>query len=281
MGTVGKDYSHHNNYHEPLDPRRDTPSVSFTVFVLGAWLHPWLRSAFLHGLNDTDHTRINELYDSFGPIPRICFDYFWNSFELLRHQNLVERTIIRLTPEELRKLVSNSTELNMNDVSHSIFLVKRGNVDDLARGSAEATVGPTSRSVKSGLQNRIRVVKREEQIRLYEYLAPVAGSRKLAGLVLKSLSQQRLRIKVALKLFAMVKRRSNESTDSDEGSKKTPWWHSNHDKKAEGFPGTRTVKRIRTSQWPRSKADSDYHWIKFSSTKTVEYQASELKVISI
>jgi hypothetical protein len=77
----------------------------------------------------------------------------------------------------------------------------------------------------------------------------------------------------------MIKRRSNESTNSYEGSKKTPRWHSNHDKKAEGFPGTQTVKRIRTSQWPHSKVDSDYHWIKFSSTKTVEYQASELKVI--
>jgi len=84
----------------------------------------------------------------------------------------------------------------------------------------------------------------------------------------------------------MVKRTFDEPTNSSQGSKgkKFTRWYSNHEKKADNFPGgTQTTKRRRTShQWHDkvdSSSQSNYHWIKISPTKTVEYRASELKDI--
>ena len=107
-------------------------------------------TASLHGLNDTHHTRINELYDRFGPIPRICFDFLKNPTRLEEHEEHYERALDALTIEKLRHFISDGAELNLDAASHSLFLVKRTNVDNLRKASIE----PISLSVKSELQKQ-------------------------------------------------------------------------------------------------------------------------------
>ncbi|KAI0256323.1 hypothetical protein BJV78DRAFT_1151083 [Lactifluus subvellereus] len=256
----------------------------FAVLFMNPWMREEIfRAAPLHGFNDTHRTRINELYDHFGPTPRICFDFLLNEFQLISHEEGYQNTMHSLKAERLRRFISDSIVLNLDAASLSTFLLKRENVDDLARASVE----PISTFVKSELQKRIRAEERGEQIRLYEYLAPVARSRHMAGLVFESLALSKFQTHVALELIPMVKWTSDESTNSSQGckGKEYPQWHSNHEKKADNFPGgTQTMKRkLTVLWWPSNKADSssqsDHLWIKICPKKMVEYQGSELKHI--
>ncbi|KAI0256325.1 hypothetical protein BJV78DRAFT_1358290 [Lactifluus subvellereus] len=240
-------------------------------------MNPWTReeifqAAPLHGLDATYHDRINKLYDDIGPTARICFDFLKNPYQLITHKSDYDGVISSLTVEQLRHLVLGGTELNLDATSHSIFLVKREDVKDLTHASVE----PISTLVKSDLLKRIQAVKPGEQIRLYEYLSAVAGSRPMAGLVFESLAQSKLQTNAVLELIPMVKRTSDESTNSSQGDRGR--WHSNHGGGEDNFPGdTQTTKRRRTAAlWTR--LDSD-HCVKFSLKKTVVYEGSELKVI--
>ncbi|KAI0248186.1 hypothetical protein BJV78DRAFT_1238676 [Lactifluus subvellereus] len=77
--------------------------------------------------------------------------------------------------------------------------------------------------------------RRAEKILLYQHLAAVQQSRRTAGLVFESLTQLRLQERVEPELFPTVKRTSNGSTSSGEGSKGKglPRWYCNHEKKAD------------------------------------------------
>jgi hypothetical protein len=231
-------------------------------------------------LNDTHHARINELYDRFGPTPRICFDFLKQPTRLEDHEAHYESALNELTIEKLRDFVSDGAKLNLDAGSHSLFLVKRTNVDDLRK----AFIEPISVPVKSELQKRIRLWKRSEQIHLYEHFARVPASRPIAGLVFESMVQSKLQKNVSLELIPMVKWRSDESTNSTEGSqgKKIPQWHSDHPDRSSSLSSTQKTqspkKRPRT-HLPSQSESSDHHSISFSPTKTVEYEGSELNKI--
>ncbi|KAI0248219.1 hypothetical protein BJV78DRAFT_1239036 [Lactifluus subvellereus] len=219
-------------------PRRKRwAPLAKTTRLITLVMNPWTReelfhAAPLHGLTDfNDRALINDLYNRLGP-----------------------------TAHQLRHFISEGCgRLNMDAVSHQIFLVKRTNVDDLLDWSVE----PIATSVESALQRRIREWQRGEQLHLYQYLAAVQESRRTAGLLFESLAQSKLQERVELELFPMVKRTSSGSTGSGEGNKgkKIPRWHSNHNMKAD------------------SSSQSDRHCVDFTPTKTIEYRGSELEDI--
>ncbi|KAI0255603.1 hypothetical protein BJV78DRAFT_1119377 [Lactifluus subvellereus] len=242
------------------------------VLIMNPWTRQEIfRAAPLHGLDATHYRRINELYDDLGPTPRVCFDFLKNPYQLITHESDYDGVISSLTAKQLCRLVLNGTKLNLDAVSHLMFLVKREDVNVLT----QASVAPISTSVKSELLKRIQEEERGAQIRLYKSLSSVAGSGPMAGLVFESLAQAKLQTNVALELIPMVKRTSNESTDSNQGGQAR--WHSNHEKKGDNLPGgTQTTKRRRTAApWTKT---SD-RWVKISPKVTVIYQGSELKVI--
>jgi hypothetical protein len=164
----------------------------------------------------------------------------------------------------------------LDAASHSLFLVKRTNVDNLRKASIE----PISLSVKSELQKQIQHQSQGEQIRLYEHFARVSGSMPVAGLVFESMVQSKLRKRVSLELIPMVKRRSDESTNSTEGSKgkKIPQWHSDHPDHSSSFSGTQGTLSPKRPH-AHLPSQSDNYSITFSPAKTVEYEVSELNKI--
>jgi hypothetical protein len=130
--------------------------------------------------------------------------------------------------ERLLSVISKDIELNLDESSYAIFLVKRMNDHDFFRASVE----PITTSVKSELQKRIREQERRDQIHLYNYLASVGRSSWTMGILFGLLAKVKLQPRVALELLPMVKWISDESTNSSQesGRKKSPQWRSNHKK---------------------------------------------------
>jgi hypothetical protein len=148
--------------------------------------------------------------------------------------------------------------MTLDAVSHTIVLVRRMEIDNLQTASVE----PSSISIQSQLQKKLRELVPDEQIRLYTYTASVRGTRGFAALLFESLAQSKLRETVALKLIPIVKRASDEgeSTNSGQGRKRKvlPRWHSNHMADSSLQPGQCLInlEPSRVAEYPGSKLDN-------------------------
>ena len=67
-----------------------SPALAHPLTLYARADHFVLRSAVIHGLTNSDQS-IYEMYDQFGPISRICFNFFSNEALLIRHKVKIER----------------------------------------------------------------------------------------------------------------------------------------------------------------------------------------------
>jgi hypothetical protein len=91
--------------------------------------------------------------------------------------------ISKLTTENIRNFTLDGGTLDLDGGSHSIFLVKRNDLDDLSG----AYIKPISADVSRRLTRRINRLQWLERIDLYHSFASVNESRAMAGLVYESL----------------------------------------------------------------------------------------------
>jgi hypothetical protein len=87
------------------------------------------------------------------------------------------------------------------DVSHSIFLVRRWNVDDLQRTFVE----PISPSVRELLRMKLLKEEWKDQIIAYGQMEMNARMRQMAGLVFESMGQLQLQKEIALRLAPVTR----------------------------------------------------------------------------
>jgi hypothetical protein len=147
----------------------------------------FLCSAPIHGFEGND-SRIDDLYNQFGPTPRICFDYLEDKFLLDRHESLSARAISDLSSRHLLKIVLEAQEFNIDGVSDTIFLVRRRG--DLSRRLS--TVEPITAVVDMAIRNQLRRETQAEQFILYRSLVNVEGTRRIAGVPYELLAQEKL-----------------------------------------------------------------------------------------
>ncbi|KAN0127599.1 hypothetical protein V8E53_014577 [Lactarius tabidus] len=191
-----------------------------------AIMNPWTRAeisevAAIHEFA-ASNSAIDEMYTRFGPTPRICFDYLKTPSLLDVHKEKFGLALSSLSLRSLREMVNKATVLDMDDVSHTILLLKR-------RGSLHRTlktVEPITPAVEMALRNQFRRETRTERLNFYYYLANVEASRRLAGVVYESLVQETLQQlnTIELRLVPMVKRRPDGSGQGN----KFPRYYSNH-----------------------------------------------------
>jgi len=85
-----------------------------------------LCSAVIHRLENKKEDILNA-YDQFGPTPQICLEYIQNNKAgLEKHEVLVKSALQNISPEKLRKLISDivSSSVAAKDLSHILFLIK-------------------------------------------------------------------------------------------------------------------------------------------------------------
>jgi hypothetical protein len=212
----------------------------------------WLCSAPLHGLTDDKRTHINEMYDRFGPTPRICFDALMTEGWLVTYEDDVQKALASLTLTQLRAIASGINVLEMDEASHKIFLLRR-RVDKVLESRS---LVPITASVDWELRKRLQELREDEQLELYRLYSSVPTSRIFAGMVFEAMAQSKLQRGPVLELIPME---TAGSTSSGQGGK-APRWHSKHKPKLD----------------PSSSSQSTILSMAFAMTEVVEYQGSNL-----
>jgi hypothetical protein len=133
-----------------------------------------LCSAAIHGLAGDD-LAIDEMYTRFGPTARICFNYLKTPALLDRHERNLRNALSGLSLRSFQKMINNTSNLNMDDVSHTILLMKRYRSD--------LSLEPITPIVEMALRNQFKTEERVERFNLYLSLANAEASWRLAGVV--------------------------------------------------------------------------------------------------
>jgi len=183
---------------------------------------------------------INEVYDRFGPIPRLCFDKLCSREALESYERELGEELWKLTTDQLQDLVSRGAALAMDSFFHKICLIKA----DWNNISNNIDVTPITNSIASKLAIRFRNLECREQIRLYKYFAGMPSTRGMTGNLFEAYCQQRFQTQISLGFVPMVrlpdpkpkltptaKKRElavEDGIDGDSGTHR-PQRHSGHD----------------------------------------------------
>jgi hypothetical protein len=169
-------------------------------------------------LPNVEHSRVDQIFDELGPIPRLCIDYVMTSDSMDRYKSDLDDAISKLTIEQLQRLCNEAFSLTMGEVSHKLFLIKRKKLEDL---DSQVVVAPITGDIKKKLACQFRNLQKEEQIRLYKHFEKVPDSRAVAGIFFEAACQRRLQEGMNLELVPMVKLdppdRKEKKSDSEQG----------------------------------------------------------------
>ena len=123
MVSLGQDLSPYGDHNESMDPKWDSPSVGHVIQCKLPCLHN-SNSASMH-LNHPDSETIDDIYDQFGPTPRLCILKPLNDHQLEEYKNNTRIALENLTLQSLQELIRNTEELKMDKVSHKLCLISR------------------------------------------------------------------------------------------------------------------------------------------------------------
>ena len=171
-----------------------------------------------------------------------------------------KKALAKLSIEELRNMVLDATTLTMDDMSHTLLLVKRMSKElevdtTLDIPSDEdlvlAKVEFVSHVVEMALQVRLWEQLGADQLTIYRQFANVQAMRCIAGLAFESLVHKKLGKRIVLGLIPMVLR---ELLEPGEGKKK-PRWHSNHGDEDPLSVRPIDITPLRTTDYEGSRPD--------------------------
>lgn len=66
-----------------------------------------------------------EMYDKFGPTPRICFDYVNDPHARIRFEVDRDKALRNLSSETLHEMIEDSELFSMDSLTHTLLLMKR------------------------------------------------------------------------------------------------------------------------------------------------------------
>ena len=181
----------------------------------------WAFSANLTPLGNITENHINETFDLLGPVPRLCIDS--SSDELEEYKQAVNTVLADIEVKTIEKLIKDTSALSMDQVSHKICLLSRGQRDNV---HSPAIVAPITPAIQSRLSTRFRNLHQNEQICLYKYFERVSESRKVAGIFYEVIVQSYHQDGRILKLIPMVMLEEAKRKRSED--KLQHQWYSSH-----------------------------------------------------
>ncbi|KAH8994041.1 hypothetical protein EDB92DRAFT_1815315 [Lactarius akahatsu] len=175
-----------------------------------AIMDPWTReeifkAAVIYGLKANDPC-IDEMYNQYGPTPRICFNFVHNEAIFAAHKARYESTLRKLSLRKFSNMVFDEVNFDNDGESHTLILMTRLPMDgDDEDKFAYSRLEPITHMIKLKLQTQLRKETRAAQITLYNSLENVEVTRRIVSVVYESLAQEMLEEKIALKLVPIVK----------------------------------------------------------------------------
>lgn len=132
----------------------------------------------------------------------MCLDYQEYPDELDAYKKDVTKAIAKTDESNIEKLIVTAWGLRMDTLSHTIFLVRRANDDDLGSLPIVSVITPT---VHSRLAMKFRDIQQDDMIRLYQRFASEPEFRRLAGIIYEAFAQCKLQNGLVISLLPMVK----------------------------------------------------------------------------
>jgi hypothetical protein len=106
---------------------------------------------------------VEELFDQYGGIPRICVAFLRRPDLLANHRRSYEGAIrsmnVRTNVQMLRDYTLRAIGLEFDKVPPTIFLVERSDLDDLG----SLTVAPASPRARRDLKSQVRTLREADQ----------------------------------------------------------------------------------------------------------------------
>ena len=165
---------------------------------------------------------IKEIFEQLGPTPRII-KLLSQPDRLEEYKDEVDIAISEITPDKLRKLVSDTRSLSMETdkgISHKLSLISRVERDVV---HSARVVTPVTELVKSRLARQLRVVSRNQQIELYLLFWKSPQTRKMCGTLFEAIGLCIFPEGLDITLLPMV-RLSRGSQ-----AKSCPRWYTSHE----------------------------------------------------
>jgi hypothetical protein len=175
-------------------------------------------------LDQSLYLRVAEVFEEYGPMPRLCIEFLSDPEELESYKDEVCDAISDIKVEQLEKLCSDATSLTMNAVSHKLFLISRKQPEVM---DSKVIVAPMTEAIEKKLARRFQNLQQIEQLRLYKFFARTPDSRAVAGLFIESICQRRLQEGVTINIVPMVKLDKDRKGGKLE-KERVPQWHSSH-----------------------------------------------------
>jgi hypothetical protein len=164
------------------------------------------RSAKIHGLTNEQQDLAMDTFETFGPIPRICINLVRDRVGLLDYEKRCQAMVTGLTYHTLRRFVLDGVLLILDANSHTIFIVRLCEIDDLTTDYLE----PISANFKMQLMATINKLQQIEQIEHFHTFASLNSTKAVAGLVYESLGQTRLQEGITLSLKPAIKKKERK-----------------------------------------------------------------------
>lgn len=95
---------------------------------------------------------IDDAFDKFGPVPRICIDKASDPEQLAFYEKGVDAALQQLVPQRLEDMIYNSLALSMDAISHKLCLIER--VEEKISGIVR--ISPMTNYIESLIATRSR-----------------------------------------------------------------------------------------------------------------------------
>ena len=174
-------------------------------------------SAFLRP-GSPDKKTINEVFNKFGPIPRVCLETASDVDEIKIYSDQLQNDIDRLTPKTLKDMVYDLRNFNMDETSHKLCIIRRP-ADTTIKGGFYVT--PITGYVTSRLGISMQNQDMRDLIDTFERLHGLSISRGMSGIIFENICHQILGRKIDATLVPMVRLQSK--------AERQPYWHSSHE----------------------------------------------------
>ncbi|KAF8506812.1 hypothetical protein F5888DRAFT_1798045 [Russula emetica] len=174
-------------------PKRDrwkslTKKTNYAVIIMNTWsLEEIHLAAAMHGFTNEQRNLAEGYFKNFGPTPRICIDFVQDPAQRVDHEYHCQAMISRLTSDRLRQFVVNGGDLDLDEFSHTIIMIRRNEIMSII--------------------NELQLLNR---IDLFHTFASVNATKVVAGLAYESLCHTRLQEGIRLTLKPMVGRQERK-----------------------------------------------------------------------
>ena len=169
-------------------------------------------------LNRPGSETIDDMYDRFGPTPRLCIQKPLDTDQLEEYKNETRRALANLTLQSLRELTNDIEDLKMDLVSHKLCLISREKLHNV-RSSFHIT--PITTHMQSRLAIRMRNQDIQRLVEMYQDFDRHPFSKGLSGHLFENIGHLYFQKQIIIEYASMTRLSSN-------GQKNHPQWHSSH-----------------------------------------------------